>query len=290
MELRQLHYFLTICEEKSITKAAERLFITQPSLSKQMQNLEAELNCQLFIRGARTISLTEKGKILALRAAELIELEEKTNKELQTREDNIEGEITIGAGESASLKTLAKAAEMLVEKHSHVTFAIHSGDSTFVLDKLDKGLLDFGVVIDRGEFQRYDFLHLPLHDRWGVYMKADDALASARYLTAEQLKGKPLITSLQSLRPASPIYNFFGGKLTGLKIVAKYNLLFNATLLVQEGLGYALGLEGLAKAEKELAFVPLHPPIENRLDLIYRDENSLSQAAKAYLEIVRSLC
>ena len=122
MELRQLHYFLTICEEKSITKAAERLFITQPSLSKQMQNLEAELNCQLFIRGARTISLTEKGKILALRAAELIELEEKTNKELQTREDNIEGEITDYALTPLSVGSDALAAETRLSMTVNVRF------------------------------------------------------------------------------------------------------------------------------------------------------------------------
>ena len=289
MELRQLKYFLMICEEKSITKAAERLYITQPSLSKQMQNLEAELNCQLFTRGSRNIELTEKGKILALRAAELVELEEKTAKELLSQDGAIEGEITIGGGESASIKTLAEAARILKEKHPHVTFSLHSGDSTYVLNKLDKGLLDFGVVIDRNDFQRYGFLHLPLHDRWGVLVKRDDPLAQAEFVTVEQLKAQPLITSLQSLNKGNPIYNFFGGKLTGLKIVAKYNLLYNASLLVKEGLGIAVGLEGIVKPDEEMTFVPLHPLTENRLDLVYRDEKSLSQAAKAYLDIVRTL-
>ena len=289
MELRQLRYFLMICEEKSITKAAERLYITQPSLSKQMQNLEGELGCQLFVRGSRNIELTEKGKILALRASELLELEAKTEKELLSQEGDIEGEITIGGGESASIKTLAEAARILKEKHPHVTFSLHSGDSSYVLDKLDKGLLDFGVVLDRNDFQHYGFLHLPLHDRWGVLVKREDPLAEAEYVTAEQLKSRPLITSLQSLNKGNPIYAFFGGKLAGLKIVAKYNLLYNATLLVKEGFGIAIGLEGIVKPDDELAFTPLYPLTENRLDLIYRDEKSLSQAAKAYLDIVKTL-
>ncbi len=173
MELRELKYFLAITREQSISKAAEALFITQPNLSRQMQNLEKEIGQQLFIRGTKKITLTEAGQLLRKRAEEIIELYNQTEAELHTPITDISGDIYIGGGESYVMGLIAKAAHSVQCDYPNVKFHIFSGDSGTVSERLDKGLIDFGIFIEPFDLSKYDHLRLPLYDTWGVIMRKD---------------------------------------------------------------------------------------------------------------------
>lgn len=285
MELRELKYFLAVAREESISKAASSLFVTQPNLSRQMQNLEKEVGQRLFIRGSRKITLTQAGQLLRKRAEELIELYNKTESELRSPITDISGEIYIGGGESYALQIIAKTACQVRKQYPNVRFHLYSGDMLAVAEQLDKGLIDFGIFIEPADLSKYDYLRLPLTDTWGVLMRKDSPLADKEYVTPEDLWDKPLIRSKHSL-DKSIVSEWFRKKTEELNIVATYNLLYNASLLVEEGLGYAVSLDKIINTggNSNLCFKPLYPKLQSHLYISWKKFQVFSKCAEIFLK------
>ncbi|MDE6275434.1 MAG: LysR family transcriptional regulator [Clostridia bacterium] len=288
MELRELKYFLAVAREESISKAAEALFVTQPNLSRQMQNLEAEIGQQLFIRGSRKITMTEAGKLLYKRAEEIIQLYDKTEKELNSPITDISGDIYIGGGESHAMSIIAKVAHRLQAQYPNVKYHLFSGDSATISERLDKGLIDFGIFIEPFDLSKYDYLRLPLTDTWGVLMRKDSPLAEKEFITPEDLWDKPLIRSRQSLGK-NIISEWFRKSDEELNVVATGNLLFNMSLLVEEGLGYAVCLDKIIKTDgnSNLCFRPLYPQLQSHLDIAWKKYQVFPKCSEIFLNALK---
>lgn len=284
MELRELRYFLAVANEESISKAAEVLFTTQPNLSRQMKRLETEIGQPLFIRGNRKITLTEAGKLLKKRAEELLDLYSKTENELCAPVTAISGDIYVGGGESYVMRLIAKVARLIQIKHPDVHIRLFSGDISAVSEKLDKGLLDFGIFIEPADLSKYEYLRLPLADTWGVLMRKDSPLAEKESITPEDLWDKPIIRSEHSLEKGI-ITDWFHKKTSELNIVGTYNLLYNASLLVKEGFGYAVCLDKIiGENDRELTFRPLYPEVISPLDIAWKKYQVLTQCSELFLK------
>lgn len=284
MELRELRYFLAVANEESISKAAEVLFTTQPNLSRQMKRLETEIGQPLFIRGNRKITLTEAGKLLKKRAEELLDLYSKTENELCAPVTAISGDIYVGGGESYVMRLIAKVARLIQIKHPDVHIRLFSGDISAVSEKLDKGLLDFGIFIEPADLSKYEYLRLPLADTWGVLMRKDSPLAEKESITPEDLWDKPIIRSEHSLEKGI-ITDWFHKKTSELNIVGTYNLLYNASLLVKEGFGYAVCLDKIiGENDSELTFRPLYPEVISHLDIAWKKYQVFTQCSELFLK------
>lgn len=290
MELRELRYFLAVAREKNITKAADALYISQPSLSKQMQNLEKEIGSPLFVRGSRSVALTETGMLLKKRAEELLELYEKTEAELAAPAETVCGEVRIGGGESYALQTVMQAAKAVQDNYPHITFRFFSGDADDVTEKLDRGLIDFGVMVDLADTSHYNALRLPLADRWGVLMRRDSPLAEKDCISPADLTRQPVLASRQMLEKKGMI-NEWMRRIGKMDVRATFNLVYNASIMVQEGVGYAITLEKLINTtgESALCFRPLQPEVRTNLDLVWKKHAVFSKPSLCFLEAFRAL-
>lgn len=291
MELRVLHYFLAIAREQSIVRAAESLHLSQPTLSTQIKNMEEELGKQLLIRGtkgSRKVTLTEEGMILRKRAEEILNLVKKTEAEITLSDNIIMGDVYIGTGETDAVSLIAKAAKSLQEFHPGIHYHISSGNATFVMEQLDKGLIDFGIVFGNVEFTKYNSLKMSGTDIWGVLMHRDSPLAQKERITPEDLWDKPLIMSQQENR-GGDITRWLKRDASELNIVATYNLMFNASLLVEEGLGYVIGLDHIinTSGDSSLCFRPFAPKLENELSIIWKKYQLFSKPSQKFLEVLR---
>lgn len=288
MELRVLRYFLAIAREQSILKASETLHLSQPTLSRQLKDLEIELGKQLFIRGNRKITLTEEGVLLRKRAEEIVALVKKAENEIMIFEESIAGDIYIGAGETDAIRIIARTAVKLQAEHPLLHYHIFSGDSEDVLERLDKGLLDFGIVFNPTDLSSYNHIPIPKKDRWGVLMRQDSPLADRDTVHSEDLWDKPLILSRQQ-KEGSELSLWLKKDFSELNIVATYNLLFNGSLMVDEGLGYALCLDGIINTSgSNLCFKPLEPPLELGMNLVWKKYQVFSKGAEKFLEQLKS--
>lgn len=289
MELRELKYFLAVAREQNISKAADALFITQPSLSRQMQNLEREIGKRLFIRGSKKIALTETGKLLRKRAEEILDLYEKTEAEISSSDESAGGDVYIGGGESYAVETVAKAAEALRTRYPNIKFHFYSGDTGDVAEKLDKGLVDFGILVEPADLSKYDYLRLPQKDIWGVLMRRDSPLAEKEFVTPEDLYDVPLIRSRHTMT-RNEVSDWFKRDFHSLNVSATYNLIYNASLLVKAGMGYAVGLDRLVNTtgDSELTFRPLKPQIETSLAVAWKKYQVFSKAAEKFLSALKS--
>ena len=285
MEIRVLKYFLAVAREGSITKAANSLHLTQPTLTRQLQDLEKELGQKLLVRG----TLTPEGIIFKKRAEEIVEMVEKTENEFRSLSDTISGDIYIGGGETDSMKYIAKIMKEIQDEYPQVKFHIYSGNAEDVTEKLDKGLLDFGVLIQPIDLSKYDYITLTEKDVWGVISRKDSPLAEKEVITLEDLIDIPLLAS----RQMSPKYSrdsgfldWFGEKFDNLNIVATYNLVYNAAIMVKAGVGAAVTLDKLVNtsADSELCFRPLSPKLESGLDIVWKKNQVFSPAAKLFLD------
>ncbi|HIX81624.1 MAG TPA: LysR family transcriptional regulator [Candidatus Erysipelatoclostridium merdavium] len=288
MEFRVLQYFLAIARKETISKAAESLHITQPTLSRQMKGLEEQLGKQLFIRGNRKINLTEEGILLRQLAEEIISLVEKTESEIMHSDTTISGDIYIGSGETEGMRILAKVIDTCHKEYPKIKFHLYSGNSQDVVEKIENGLIDFGVLIEPADISKYDFIKLPVKDKWGVLMRKDSPIASLKSITADTLKKLPLICSNQEI-VKNEISGWLNDDYNKLNIVATYNLIYNASLLVEEGSGYALGLDKLinTSGNSKLCFIPLEPKLEVGLTLIWKKYHLFSKAASYFLNQLR---
>ena len=289
MEVRVLRYFLTVAREGSITGAAYSLHLTQPTLSRQLQELEKELGQKLLIRGKSKITLTPEGMILKKRAEEIVEMVEKTEAEFKSINEIISGDIYIGCGETEAMKYISQIMKELQDECPAVKFHIYSGNAEDVTEKLDKGLLDFGILIQPIDLSKYDNITIPHKDVWGVIMRNDSPLVEKQVITIDDIKDRPLIASRQMSRKysaASGFLDWFGDAFEELNIVATYNLVYNAAMMVQAGIGYAVTLDKLVDTTNNanLCFRPLSPKLESGLDIVWKKYQVFSPAAKIFLE------
>ena len=288
MDIRVLEYFLAVAREESITKAAKALSMTQPPLSRQLKELEDELGNQLFIRGNKKVTLTEEGILLRKRAEELIELMEKTKEEIRSSEERIHGTVLIGAGESDAVSFLARTARRLQMSHPDISYHLYSGDATSITEKLDHGLIDFGLLVEPVDISKYEYLRLPAKDTWGVLMRRDSPLAVKDQILAEDLWEKPLLVSHQ-IYDSSELSSWFQRDIRKLHITAAYELLYNATHFVKSGCGYALSLDKLINTtgESELTFRPLYPALDAGLCFVWKKHQIFSRASRLYLDTLK---
>ena len=288
MDIRVLEYFLAVAREESITKAAKVLSMTQPPLSRQLKELEDELGKQLFIRGNKKVTLTEEGVLLRKRAEELIELMEKTKEEIRSSEERIHGTVLIGAGESDAVSFLARTARRLQMSHPDISYHLYSGDATSITEKLDHGLIDFGLLVEPVDISKYEYLRLPVKDTCGVLMRRDSPLAVKDHILAEDLWEKPLLVSHQ-IYDSSELSSWFQRDIRKLHITAAYELVYNATHFVKSGCGYALSLDKLINTtgESELTFRPLYPALDAGLCFVWKKHQIFSRASRLYLDTLK---
>ncbi len=284
MELRVLQYFLAVAREQSISGAAESLHLSQPTLSRQLRDMEEELGKQLLIRGNRRITLTDEGMILRKRAEEIMELVKKAESEISLSNHIITGDIFIGAGETQGVHCLTKAAKLLQEEYPGIHYHIASGDTTDVTEQLDKGLIDFGLLFNPIDKSKYDFITLPVRDTWGVLMSTDSELAAKDSIVPNDLFDKPLILN-RNAHNGDMVTEWLQKSLNELNIVATYSLLFNGSLMVKDGLGYAVCLDKIINTtDSKLCFKPCSPTVEAPMSIVWKKYQVLSKAAEKFLE------
>lgn len=290
MELRVLQYFLAVTREQSISGAAEALHLSQPTLSRQLRELEEELGKQLFIRGNRRVTLTEEGLILRKRAEEIMELVKKASDEISLSDEVVAGNITVGAGETDGVRFLAKAARAVQKEFPLVHFHIISGDKVTVSESMDRGLIDFALFFGEIDTAKYEYLRLPYKDTWGVLMRRDSPLAEKEAISPEDLRGKPLIISREAFH-GSELQAFLHCEDDSLNVVGTYNLLFNGSLMVEEGMGYALCLDRIinVSGESELCFRPLSPRHEATMCIAWKKYQVLTKASEKFLQKMRAV-
>lgn len=293
MELRVLQYFLAVARERSIVRAAESLHLSQPTLSTQIKAMEEELGKQLLIRGtkgSRKISLTEEGMILRKRAEEILNLVQKTEKEITLSDQIVVGDVYIGTGETDAVRLIARAAKSLYETYPGIHYHISSGNAEFVLEQLEKGLIDFGIIFDFVDQSKYNSIKFPYKDIWGVLMRRDSLLAKKETITPKDLWDKPLIISRQG-NSAGILTSWIRKETSELEIVATYNLLFNASLMVEEGLGYAIGFDKIinTSGNSNLCFRPLSPGRESEMNIIWKKYQVFSKASEKFMMKLKEL-
>ena len=290
MELRVLEYFLAVAREQNITAAAESLHISQPALSTQLKHMEDELGKQLLIRGvkgSRKVILTEEGMILRKRAEEILSLVKRTENEITQSDETIAGNVFIGTGETEIVRLFAIVAKKLQIKYPDIQYHISSGNAEHVLEYLDKGLIDFGLLFTEIDPQKYEAIPVSIKDTWGVLMRKDSPLAEKETICPEDLWDKPLIVSQQKGDNAY-LGRWLQRKESELHIVATYNLLFNASLLVDEGLGYALCYDKLINTQgSNLCFRPLSPQLEAPGFIVWKKYQVFSKAANICLQYLQ---
>lgn len=289
MEIRVLKYFLAVAEDENITSAAGKLHMTQPALSRQMMDLERELGKQLFVRTNKKTYLTEDGLFLKQRAQEILSLVEKTTSELQSTTEEISGQIHFGAGETDSMCFFADVIEGIHRKHPKIQFNLFSGNADDILEKLEKGILDFGLVFSAGFSDKYNQIPISLSNARGILMRRDSPWASYDRITREVLAQMPLITPSKTAYNQNFLAQWCGTDAEKLNVVATYNLIFNAVFLVEAGMGNAICLENLVNTAQSdtLCFCPLDPPSYATPVLIWKRGKTLSKASAVFLEEIK---
>ncbi len=287
MEIRTLRYFLAVAREENMTRAAEQLHVTQPTLSKALRALEEELGKKLFIRHSFSIALTEEGVLLRDRAEDLITMADKIEKEFLSLDDITGGELYFGLAESFQIRHLARELRVLKEQYPGLRYHITSGDTEQVTEKLDKGLLDFAVICDAPNEKKYESLVFPEGDTWGLIFPADAPLAQKDAVAVEDLAGLPLFTSGQGWE--GDIREWAGERFSELHLEGSFRLAYNASMFVREGLGYQLSFRHLVdvSAESGLCFRPLSPKLETKLYLIWNRYQTFTPIAERFLKQVR---
>lgn len=291
MEFRVLKYFLVVAQEGNFTRAAEKLHLSQPTLSRQLRDLEEEYGKKLLLRGSRHISLTQDGLLLRKRAEEILSLVTKTESELYSKDNTISGDIRIGAGESKNFQLIMQAAAELKEKYPAICFHITTGDGSANLYMLERGLIDFAYDYGKHDPGKCNELPLPAHDRWGILLRTDNPLAAKASISAEDLWTEPLLISRQvknDYTHGAELLQWLQKPIDELNIIGSYNLLFNASLMVEAGIGCALAFEGIINTHKSnLCFRPLEPAVYAQPNICWKRNQLFSQASQKFLELLQ---
>ncbi len=288
MDVRVLRYFLAVAREQSFSTAAERLFLSQPTLSRQLKELEDELGKTLLIRSNKGVTLTEEGMILRKRAEEIVELIEKTEQEVRQSSDIVSGTVYIGAGETYAIKLIADTAHRLKSDYPDIHYSFFSGNGTDVMEKLERGLMDFGLIFGNVDRNKYEAIEIPLHDTWGVLMRRDEPLSKKTAVSIADVSGLDLII------PRQPNHNTMLSEMIAeqapdANIVAEYNLIYNASVMVNEGIGSAITLDKLinVSGDSKLCFRPFEPRIEAICYFIWKRYSVFTKAASIFMEHFR---
>nr|WP_304081652.1 LysR family transcriptional regulator [Mitsuokella multacida] len=282
MEIRVLQYFMAVAKHENITKAAEELHLTQPTLSRQLTDLEEELGVQLLVRGKRKTQLTEAGLMFKTRAQEILSLTEKTKEQFAKLDELVAGDIYIGAGETEAMACLAKVLAPLRRSYPHIRFHLVSGNEDLIYDYLQKGLLDFGLVCRADAPRMYVFRRIPHDDVWGLMMRADNPLAAKEVLTRADLVEEPLILSEQAMK-RHELDHYFGSAAEKIEVAGTYNLLYNTIFFIEAGIGSALCFKGMADAvgtSRGLVFRPLEPELRSANYVVWRRDQVFSRAGR----------
>ena len=287
MEIRVLRYFLEIAREENMTRAAERLHVSQPTLSKQMKELEDELGKKLFRRGSASIHLTDEGMLLRKRAEDILAMVDKTADEFKALDEVTGGNVYIGCAESYQIRYLAQIIKEFRERYPLLKYHILSGDTAQVAERLDRGLLDFAVIVEPPNLQKYNYIELPVADTWGVVMRKDCPLSEKYFVTVDDLIGYDLISSPQSLEADFP--RWCGEKLGELNVVGTVNLFYNGTVFVRAGEGLLLTFDKLADTsnDSELCFRPLKPLLQSKMYIIWRRYQVFSPIAERLMDAIK---
>lgn len=285
MEIRVLKYFLMAAREENITKAAELLHITQPTLSRQIQQLEEELGVKLFQRSNHSIRLTEDGMLLKRRAQEIVALTDKTEKEFQHKEESVSGEISIGSGETKSVHELAEIISLFREEYPAVSYDFYTANADDIKERLDKGLLDIGLLAEPVDISKYNFVRLNGRERWGILVREDSVLAAKEYVKPEDLLEIPLLMVRRPL-VQSELAGWFDNYYDQIHIVGTYNLINNAAVMVEKGIGCALCFN-LGVTFDKLRFVPLLPAVETGAVIVWKKNQIASQAVYKFIDFLK---
>ncbi|MBM6937441.1 LysR family transcriptional regulator [Pseudoflavonifractor phocaeensis] len=284
MELRVLRYFLAVAREENITKAAALLHLTQPTLSRQLMQLEEELGVRLFHRSRYHIVLTDEGMLLRRRAQELVELADKTAREFRQAPE-LRGEISIGSGDLEGMSLLAELLTSFQALHPQVTYRIYSGNADNTKERIEGGMLDLGLLLEPVDISKYDFIRLPVKEQWGIHVRADDPLAEREAVTARELVGVPLIFTQRDL-VQKELERWFGPYGRQLQVAATGNLPYNMAQLARAGMGAFLTIK-LRCEYQGLRFLPLSPPLEASTVLAWKKTETFPPAMGALLEHIK---
>lgn len=287
MEFRVLKYFLMVAREENITKAAALLHITQPTLSRQLRQLEEELGVKLFHRSKHSIILTEDGMLLKRRAQELVSLSDRTIQELSHKDDMLSGEIAIGCGEAKSMSFLSEQIRNFRQKYPLVQFNIHSAIADDIKERIEKGILDIGLLTEPVDIGRYEFIRMPQKERWGILTRRDSKLAAKEYVCPEDLVTVPLLIVKREL-VKNELASWFGDYYEKIQIAATYNLIVNAAAMVKSGIGTALCFDFGANFYEDLCFVPLAPTLETGSVLVWKKNQMQGAAVSHFIQITKN--
>ena len=285
MELRVLGYFLTIAREENFTRAAEQLHVTQPTLSRQIADLERELGVKLFLRSNHSIILTEDGMILKRRAQELLSLADKTKQDFLSKERSLEGTIAIGSGEFRSTRILTDCIAAFHRLHPSVRYEVYSGNTGNIKDNIERGLLDMGLTLEPVDIRKYDFISMPVREQWGALVRAETPLAEKESVSPEDLVGVPLISSTGEAAQSN-VGKWLGPYRDKVEIIAGGNLLYNQALLAQSNVGATMGVR-LNCSYDGLRFIPFSPALEAGTSLIWKKEQVFSTAVASFIEFFK---
>lgn len=285
MEIRVLRYFLTVVREEGINRAAKVLHITQPTLSRQLAQLEDEVGVKLFHRGSRKITLTDEGILLRRRAEEILSLVDRTEQELMELDIKVEGRIVIGGGELAAMRELPDLIASFREKYPLVTFDLFTGNADLVKEQMEKGLIDIGVLLEPVDMEKFDFIRLKGRERWVVLMRPDDPLAQKESIRAEDLKDAPLILPRRT-NVQNEAVNWLGDSFRESQVIFTSNLATNSALMVQRGLAYSLVIEGaLPFWDKEnIIFRPFFPELTANSVFAWKKQQPFSPAVSKFID------
>lgn len=287
MEIRVLRYFLAVVREESITKASEVLHITQPTLSRQLSQMEEEIGVRLFERGTRKIKLTNEGILLRRRAEEIIQLVDTTERELVEQDEQVEGKISIGCGEIASVQMLPELIRTFREKYTRVSFDIFTATADLVKEQMDKGLIDIGLLLEPVNMEKYDFIRLDMKENWVVLMRPDDPLAEKENVTAEDLLPLPLILP-RRMNVQNELASWFGDYYGKLNVVFTSNLSTNGAVMVEAGLAYSLVIEGAALwNQSKITYRPLSPALMATSVLAWKRGQPFSLATTKFINQIK---
>lgn len=287
MELRVLKYFLMVAREENITKAAALLHITQPTLSRQLMQLEEELGVKLFHRSKHSIILTEDGMLLKRRAQELVSLSDKTIQELSHKDSVLAGEISIGCGEARSMSFLSEQIRSFRQLHPQVQFSIYSAIADDITERIEKGILDLGLLMEPVNIGKYEFIRMPQKEQWGILTCKDSELAEKECIHPRDLADVPLLMVKRDL-VKNELSSWFGDYYEHLQIAATYNLIINAAAMVKSGVGIALCFDLGAIYDEDLCFVPLAPALKTGSVLVWKKNQTMGEAVARFIGFVRN--
>lgn len=290
MELRTLRYFLTAASEGNITRAADLLHVTQPTLSRQLMDLEKELGTTLVLRGKKGLTLTDDGLFFRQRAEEIVELADLLEQRFAERSDIVNGIINIGASEAIGSRMMAKLIRNFSEKYPLVQFHLYNEMADNIKDRLDKGLADIGLLLEPIDVHKYEYLRLSQKETWGILLRNDHPLANHEVITPEDITECSLILPLRE-KVREDIINWIGKEEKDLHIPLSYTLLSNAVLLVEEGLGCAFCLDGAiaVHSSPNLKFIPIYPEKTTRSVLVWKKNQLFSPATSLFIQEINMM-